>query len=84
MRTWIYKGKQRPDAYLYVNKPNSFDDVPEALLKMMGELCLVVDIELTADRKLAQAKVTDVIQQLAHQGYYLQLPPGDKKPERLC
>ncbi len=84
MRTWIYKGSQKQNTYLYIDKKDCFDKVPETLLKIMGEFSLVVDIELDKHRKLAQANSSDVLKSLQQQGYYLQLPPGDEKPERLC
>ena len=75
MHCTIYKGKKRPDDYLYVEKENDFTRVPQALLDIMGELHLVINLELSTDRQLAQADVTQVMQQLSEQGYYLQIPP---------
>ena len=75
MHCTIYKGKKRPDDYLYVEKEDDFTRVPQALLDIMGELHLVINLELSAGRQLAQADVTQVMQQLSEQGYYLQIPP---------
>ena len=75
MNCSIYKGRKRPDDYLYVENEDDFSRVPDALLQIMGELSLVINLELSPERKLAQADVTQVMQQLAEQGYYLQIPP---------
>jgi len=75
MHCAIYKGNKRPDDYLYVEKEDDFSRVPQALLDIMGELQLVISLELSNDRQLAQADVTQVMQQLAEHGYYLQIPP---------
>lgn len=75
MHCAIYKGKKRPDDYLFVEQDDDFSRVPQALLDIMGELSLVISLELSADRQLAQADVTQVMQQLSEQGYYLQIPP---------
>ena len=75
MHCVIYKGKKRPGDYLYVEKENDFSRIPQDLLDMMGTLSLVISLELSADRKLAQADVTQVMQQLSEQGFYLQIPP---------
>lgn len=75
MHCTIYKGKKRPDDYLYVEKEGDFTRVPQALLDIMGELHLVINLELSADRQLAQADVMQVMRQLSEQGYYLQIPP---------
>lgn len=75
MHCAIYKGNKRPDDYLYVEKEDDFSRVPQSLLDIMGELSLVISLELSADRQLAQADVTKVMQLLSEQGYYLQIPP---------
>ena len=75
MHCTIYKGKKRPDDYLYVEKEADFSRVPQALLDIMGELHLVINLELSSDRQLAQADVTQVMRQLSEEGYYLQIPP---------
>ncbi len=88
MNCAIYKGSRKEDHYLYVECEDGFEHVPEDLLKMLGELSLVITLELSEGRKLAQADVNKVMQSLREQGYYLQVPPrpelGDNPlPERL-
>lgn len=75
MECSIYKGAKKLDHYLYVEREDDFTRVPEDLLSMLGELTLVMSIELTEARKLAQADVQRVMQLLEEQGYYLQVPP---------
>lgn len=75
MHCAVYKGNKRPDDYLYVEKEDDFSRVPQALLDIMGGLQLVISLELSDARQLAQADVTQVMQQLSEQGYYLQIPP---------
>ncbi len=75
MHCVVYKGTRKPDDYLYVEKADDFTRVPEALLDMMGELQLILTLELSADRQLAQADVIQVMKLLNEQGYYLQIPP---------
>jgi uncharacterized protein YcgL (UPF0745 family) len=75
MHCAIYKGNKRPDDYLYVENEEDFSRVPQSLLDIMGELSLVISLELSAERQLAQADVTKVMQLLSEQGYYLQIPP---------
>lgn len=73
----VYKSRRKLDTYLFVPKPNQFDHVPETLRKLLGELEFVLEVELTAERKLANAQVQDVMSSLHGSGYYLQLPPGE-------
>jgi uncharacterized protein YcgL (UPF0745 family) len=78
MKCVIYKGHKKPDTYLYIEREDDFERVPEQLLSMMGTLTRVMDLELSRGRTLAQADVGDVVAALVERGFYLQLPPEDK------
>ena len=84
MQTWIYKGSRKAHTYLYVIKEQDFSAVPNALLRLLGELQPVMQVELSSKRQLAQVDVTAVIEQLQTQGYFLQLPPGTPSTEKPC
>ena len=73
---WIYKGTKREQTYLYVAAEEAFDSVPDALLNAMGELTLVISLELDEQRKLVGADVSQVMHDLSSRGYFLQLPPA--------
>ncbi len=75
MQCVIYKGSKKIDHYLYVEKADDFSRVPEALLALLGSLELVIGLELSNERQLAQADVNEVMLQLREQGYYFQMPP---------
>lgn len=72
----IYRSAKKADSYLYVEREADYARVPQALLDMLGPLTWVMSLELHPQRKLAQVDVMQVIQSLAQQGYYLQMPPG--------
>ena len=80
MHCAIYKGHNKIDHYLYVEREDDFSRVPEALLKILGRLELVMTLELSPDRKLAQADIHQVRDSLRDQGYYFQMPPINKEP----
>lgn len=71
----IYKSSKKDEMYLYVPKANGLKSVPEALLTMFGKPRHVSDLLLTPERKLARADIAQVLEKLAEQGYYLQMPP---------
>lgn len=71
----IYKGHRKADTYLYVERRDDFARVPAALRDALGELQLVMELELARDTRLARADAAEVQQQLRDNGYYLQLPP---------
>lgn len=75
MNCAIYKGSKKDAHYLYIEREDDFERVPDSLLAVLGELSLVMCIELSAARKLMQADVEKVMQALADQGYYFQIPP---------
>ncbi len=77
MQCWIYKGPKRPDSYLYLDREDDFDHVPEALLKLFGPLEPVMTLELTPERKLARVDVREVMEKLQQQGYFIQHQPKD-------
>jgi uncharacterized protein YcgL (UPF0745 family) len=80
----IYKSKRRAEMYLYVIKARGLVDVPEALLEQFGVPELVLDFLLTPDRKLARVHGERVLEEIARQGFYLQLPPqDDPEPTRF-
>lgn len=83
MHTWIYKAQRKENTYLYITAKDNFERVPPSLLELLGELHFVIDIVLTKQRRLAQAQVDEVLQQLKTEGYYLQLPAGDYIPETI-
>ena len=84
MQTWIYKGNRKANTYLFIENDNDFSRIPEVLLQLMGELQFVVSVNLANRKHLAQADIKEVRQKLSEQGYYIQMPPGDLKPEKLC
>ena len=84
MKTWVYKGRRKANAYLCVERENDFSRVPQIVLDLLGSLELVLEIDLAKREKLARAEITEVIDKLMEQGFYLQLPPGDNHSEMPC
>lgn len=79
MHCSIYKGRQKPDIYLYTPGPEDFSGVPQDLLQSMGQLEHVMDLVLTPKRRLARADVCAVMRALLIYGRYIQLPAEDEK-----
>ena len=71
----VYKSVKKDGAYLYVPKRDDFSAVPPPLMQSFGAPQLVTLINLAAREHLANADIDKVKQQLAEQGFYLQLPP---------
>jgi uncharacterized protein len=73
----IYASPRREGMYLYVDKREDLERVPEALLQEFGPPRAAFVLKLTEGRKLARADAASVLAQIAERGYYLQLPPTE-------
>jgi hypothetical protein len=63
--------------YLYVDAKNDLSRVPQALLERFGTPVAALSLTLSADRPLARADVAKVLESIAEEGYYLQMPPSE-------
>jgi len=71
----VYKSRRKVDSYLFVEKRNEFERVPEALMEMFGAPELVMMLPIMKRDHLGFADIKKVRSELAAKGYYLQLPP---------
>ena len=77
MQVFVYRGSRRAETYLYLAAPDALERVPPALLEAMGELDLVMTLELYPGRPMARENPATVIRNVRERGYHLQLPPVD-------
>lgn len=70
---YVYRGKRRNDSYLFVPTKDEFSSVPEALMRMLGGVQFVMELELWPERPMAQVSASEVMRQLQQQGFFLQL-----------
>lgn len=61
--------------YLYVEKKDNFEDIPEVLMQKFGHPVYVMELELTPERKLARENTQTVMDNLSENGFHLQMPP---------
>jgi len=77
MKCSVVRSSVKDFTYIYLLAGHDFDDLPISLKKVFGEPEFVMDLELSADRKLAYEDVNQVMQSLAEKGYHLQMPPQE-------
>ena len=78
MQCSIYKSSKKSEHYLFIEKADNLDKVPEQLQGILGELELVMELDITPERKLALSDAQEVLKQIEEKGFYLQMPPeGD-------
>ncbi|PID42182.1 MAG: hypothetical protein CSB48_11675 [Proteobacteria bacterium] len=74
----VYKSTKKEGMYLYVDKKNKLDGLPEALLQLFGQPVQVVDFLLTPEKKLAEVEAGKVLGEIREKGYFLQMPPQEE------
>jgi uncharacterized protein YcgL (UPF0745 family) len=80
----VYKSLKKHDLYLYVSKAEGLSRVPELLLEHFGAPQHCLTLVLTPERKLARANAEKVLEAIAEQGFYLQMPPqADEEMRRI-
>ena len=79
----IFRSPKEEGMYLYVKKEEGLGRVPEELLKLFGKPQPAMVLLLTPEKKLARVSAEKVMENLAAQGYYLQLPPRDNMDDDM-
>jgi uncharacterized protein YcgL (UPF0745 family) len=69
----IYRSNRKFDTYLYLADKDDFSIVPEDLLRVFGPPEFSFSFDLTQERELAREDNGEVLDNLASQGYHLQL-----------
>ena len=72
----VFKSLKKLDTYLYLDKSQNFEELPSALRDSFGQYELVLEMELSPERKLARTDANQVLADIALKGFYLQLPPS--------
>jgi len=69
----IYRSNRKLDTYLYLLDKDDFSVVPDELLRIFGSPEFSFSFDLTQERKLAKEDTAEVLDNLASQGYHLQI-----------
>ena len=72
----IFKGSKVAQMYIYVDRKDGLDKVPDELLARFGSIESVMLIKITAEKKLAQVCAKDVLSSIENQGFFVQMPPS--------
>lgn len=80
MLTYIYRSEKKANCYLYLNAPAADFELPAPVIRVVGELVLVMELDLTADTKLALVDSEEVLASMNEQGFYIQMPSNVPHP----
>ena len=71
---YIYRCPAKSDLYVYIRQRDDFTSLPAELCKHLGRLDFAMQIELSANTKLACENPVTVLENLNKQGFHLQMP----------
>ncbi len=77
MNVKVLGGSRKADTYLFLAADKDVEELPEALLTLLGELRYVLEMDLTEERQLVRCSGAEVLASIAEVGYYLQMPPAE-------
>jgi uncharacterized protein len=77
MHCFVYASQRKADSYLWLPRRDDFSSLPESLILLLGDLRLVLEVELSGDRQLPQEDAQQILAHLRDQGWHLQLPPKE-------
>ncbi len=77
MKCSVVRSSLKDYTYIYLLNSFDFDDLPAELKQVFGQPEFVMNLELTAERKLAYEDVKRVMRNLSEKGYHLQMPPKE-------
>lgn len=75
----VFRSARRDGHYLFVALDEGLARVPPPLLDHFGTAEPALRLHLTPQRKLAQAEARVVLEAIASQGFYLQMPPREER-----
>ncbi|HIQ15488.1 MAG TPA: YcgL domain-containing protein [Leucothrix sp.] len=75
MNCFVYRSNNKPGLYLYLKEKDNFNEVPESLIRLLGETKFSFEFDLGKNRKLVRAEAKEVLRIMKENGYFLQMPP---------
>ncbi len=80
MKSYIYRSEKKADCYLFLKEPFEDFSLPDPVKKVMGELHLVMKLDITSETKLALSDADKILDAFEQQGFYIQMPPSKPHP----
>ena len=70
----VYKSKKKDETYVFIPTSTPLSDLPDELLKVLGQAEMVMTLNLTPEKKMARGTAAEVIKSIEKQGFHLQMP----------
>lgn len=70
----VYKSQKKDETYIFIPSTTPLSELPEELLKVLGEAEMIMTLILTPDKKMARGTAKEIMKSIKEQGFYLQMP----------
>ena len=70
----IYKSQKKDETYVFIPTSTALSDLPDDLLKVLGQAEMVMTLTLTPEKKMARGTAKEVMKSIEEQGFHLQMP----------
>ncbi|MAA63513.1 MAG: hypothetical protein CL581_01850 [Alteromonadaceae bacterium] len=70
----VFRSSKKTDTYVYVRRGQDWSELPEVLRDIFGKPHHSMDLLLTPEKKLARQTGKQVLESIAEQGFFLQMP----------
>jgi len=70
----VYKSQKKDETYIFIPTKTPLSELPDELLKVIGQAEMVMTLLLTPDKKMARGTAKEIMKAIDEQGFYLQLP----------
>ena len=70
----VYKSQKKDETYVFIPTKTPLSDLPEKLLKVLGQAEMVMTLKLTPEKKMARGTAANILKSIEEQGFHLQMP----------
>ena len=74
MECAVFKSLKKDETYVFIQTTTSLSDLPEELIKVLGQTEMVMTLKLTPEKKIARGTALEVMKSIEKQGFHLQMP----------
>ena len=70
----VYKSLKKDETYVFIPSTTTLSDLPDELMKVLGQTEMVMTLNLTPEKKMARGTTSEIIISIEKQGFHLQMP----------
>lgn len=70
----VYKSLKKDETYVFISSATALSDLPDELMKVLGQTEMVMTLKLTPEKKMARGTASEIISSIEKQGFHLQMP----------